>query len=175
LLARLPQPLQPPESQPLPGLQASFPAMERQVMAIQAVEVLLVHFLGWVPLRALRRAHRGAVSFTTVLVLRQALEYFLGRRVVQFVPFHTSPSRECFGLKPSGSSVSSALGLARRPGALQHLGGQPVQDILLVRYVGAQAWHQTPSRTITPDELQGIFPHGGFNRALRWLRTQRNV
>ena len=36
LLARLPQPLQSPESQPLPSLQASFPAMERQVMAIQA-------------------------------------------------------------------------------------------------------------------------------------------
>lgn len=86
------------------------PSPNGTVMAIQAVEVLLVHFLGWVLLRALRQAHRGAVSFITVLVLRQTLEYFLGCRVVQFVPFHTSPSRECFGLKPSGSSVSSALG-----------------------------------------------------------------
>ena len=65
-------------------------------------------------------------------------------------------------------------GLARRPGALQHLGGQPVQDIL-VRYVGAglapdpvsndhprrapghlSARRLQPGTTLAPDTEKGL-------------------
>lgn len=111
------------------------------------------------------------MSQTTIFLLRQTLETLLGRRVVQFVPFPYEPFLRMLWAQTVGflRQFRTPTGAAaRRPSAL---GGQPVQDVV-VRHVGTRAWHQSPARAISPEELEGSLPHGSFNRALQWLRTR---
>eukprot|EP00435_Cladocopium_sp_Y103_P026033 s907_g6.t1 len=135
------------------------------------VQLLLALYLGWLPLRALRQTHRGAISVTTEVLLRQMLETILGRAVTTFVPRpYPAQSRQLWtetigflrGFRtPTGPD-------ARRPTAL---GGQPVRDVV-VRYHGRQVWHPTSSATLTQDGIHRIFPHGGFDRALHGLANR---
>ena len=130
---------------------------------------LIEEFLGWVPARCLRQSHRRARTVEATRRLRQELQRLEGIRGPGTHPLdYTTLTRrqlaQTIGFLRQFRTPTGAL--ARLPSAL---GWAPVQDIM-VRYVGP--WHQTRSRAIIPEELQGIFPHGGFDRALRWLRTR---
>ena len=144
---------------------------------VHFVEITLLYslveeFLGWVPARLLRQSHRRARRAETALRLRQALQRLEGTRgpgthALDYTTLTRRLWAQTIGFLRQ-FRTPTGMG-ARRPSAL---GGQPVQDIVVRYYLGAQAWQQTRSRAIAPDELQGIFPHSGFNRALRWLRTR---
>jgi len=133
---------------------------------VHFVEVTLLYnlveeFLGWVPARFWHQSHRRARSTETTLRPHQALQRLEGTRgpgthALDYTTLTRRLWAQTIGFLRQFRTPAGAQ--ARRPSAL---GGQPVQDIV-VRYVGAQAWHQTRSRAITPDELQGIFPHGGL-------------
>ena len=131
---------------------------------VHFVEITLLYsleeFLGWVPARFLHQSHRSARTTETTLRLRQALQRLEGTRgpgthALDYTTLTRRLWAQTIGFLRQFRTPAGVQ--ARRPSAL---GGQPVQDIV-VRYVGAQAWHQTRSRAIAPDELQGIFPHGG--------------
>ena len=116
---------------------------------------LIEEFLGWVPARCLRQSHRRARTVEATRRLRQELQRLEGIRGPGTHPLdYTTLTRrlwaQTIGFLRQFRTPTGAL--ARLPSAL---GGAPVQDIM-VRYVGP--WHQTRSRAIIPEELQGIFP-----------------
>lgn len=141
-----------------------------EVWTLVPFQLEVARYLGWVSLATLRQTHRNALWASSEMLLARTLEAILGRPAPTVVPRPYGPLSRQLWAETIGylRRFCTPRDADRRPTAL---GGRPIREVV-VRHVGRHVWHQFEIETLAPQQIHGVFPHGGFDRASHWLATR---